>query len=164
MYKQFAFEGQLHESLTRPPLTVRRKLDLAALKISPAGWQALPRAARLALCHLPVDSSDELEAYRKIMRDVCAAAGVPIRPLEGTLAAVRPWNNADVPQAVLDYVSSLGGWVDVNLWCGFDEETRYAMWKLTYPKRQPHELRALLVELGLASGAATSNYYDEFEM
>ena len=56
MYKRFTFEGDIHESLDCVPLSVRRKLDLAALKISLDGWQQLSRAERLSLCHLPVDS------------------------------------------------------------------------------------------------------------
>ena len=47
MYKRFEFEGAIHDTLECVPMSVRRKLDLATLKISLAGWQALSRAERL---------------------------------------------------------------------------------------------------------------------
>src|SRR5207248_8286849 len=83
MYLRFAFEGDVHETLATIPLAVRRKLDLAGLKLSLAGWTALSRAERLAVCHLPVESRADLEIYREALRGFAERAGHPVVPLEG---------------------------------------------------------------------------------
>jgi hypothetical protein len=163
MYKQFAFEADVNESLNDIPLAVRRKLDLAALRISLQGWQHLSREARETLCQLPVETANELATYRKVMGEVCNAAGIAVRSVEDVLTAVRPWNAMPLPTAVLDYVCGLGGRIDSKLWRSFDEETRYAFWRLTFPKRCHEQMRSLLVELGLGSERLTSRYLDEFE-
>ena len=74
MYLRFAFEGDVHETLATIPLAVRRKLDLAGLKLSLAGWTALSRAERLAVCHLPVESQADLEVYREALRGFAVRA------------------------------------------------------------------------------------------
>src|SRR5260370_24490197 len=81
MYRRFAFEGDIHASLDCVPLAVRRKLDLAMLKISLEGWQRLRFAERLALCHLPVDSNEEIQVYREVMQAFCERGVVPLKRL-----------------------------------------------------------------------------------
>lgn len=152
MYKRFDFEGDIHETLECVPLTVRRKLDLAALKISLEGWQKLSLAERLALCHLPVDSAPELEVYVQVMQAFCVRASVPLKPLADPNASARAWNTSTVPEAVAARVSQLGVTLTPERWRALDEESRYAMLKLVDPKRNPLKIHALLVELGMLAG------------
>jgi hypothetical protein len=152
VYRRFAFEGDIYESLDCVPLSVRRKLDLAELKISLEGWQALPRAERLTLCHLPVDSLGELDVYRQVMQSFCERASVPLKKLEDLNAAARAWRSPEVPEALKARVASLGVPLDDDRWSNLDEEVRYALLKLADPKRNPLKLQALLIELDLLAG------------
>ena len=154
MYKQFAFEGEIHEKLDCVPLCVRRKLDLAQLKVSLEGWQALPRAERLALCHLPVESDEEVAVYREVLAGFCARAGVPLAPLQDADAASRAWNAPEIPGVLAERLQKLGVALTPAAWRALDEESRYALCKLAHPKRNPEKLRAACVELGLLEGPA----------
>jgi hypothetical protein len=156
MYKRFDFEGDIHDSLDCVPLSVRRKLDLAALKISLEGWQALTHAERLALCHLPVDSALELGVYIDVMKAFCARANVPLKPLADPAAAARAWNAPELPELLVERLRALGATsvLPAERWRALDEESRYALLKLSDPKRNPLKLPSLLVELGLLPGPA----------
>jgi hypothetical protein len=154
MYKRFAFEGDIHGSLACVPLTVRRKLDLAALKISLAGWQQLSRDERLCLCHLPVDSAEEIAIYREVLLAFCERRGVDHKPLHDPVAAARLWNARAVPAELRARAVALGAALDDEAWSRTDEESRYALLKLADPKREPEKLAAALVELGLLDGPA----------
>jgi hypothetical protein len=154
MYKRFAFEGDIHASLDCVPLTVRRKLDLAAIKISLDGWQALTREERLCLCHLPVDSDEELAVYREVLLGFCQRGGVTWKPLVDPAVDGRPWNAAALPADLRARAGALGASLDDARWSALDEESRYGLLKLTDPKRGPEKLAAALVELGLLAGPA----------
>jgi hypothetical protein len=147
MYKRFAFEGEVHSSLSCVPLTVRRKLDLAGVKISLAGWQTLSREERLALCHLPVDSAEELGVYREVLVGFCQRQGVGWTPVADAIVAARAWNARSVPAPLRDRIQD-------EAWADLDEESRYALLKLTQGGRDPAKLDAALAELGLAAAGA----------
>lgn len=152
MYRCFAFEGEVHASLDCVPLVVRRKLDLAELKISLAGWQTLSRAERLALCHLPVDTEGDLAVYIEVLRGFAARAEVDLPPLPGPRVHRAAWSSAAVCAQLR---ARLGAARDPgeNVIDGLTEEERYAIFKLADPKREPAKLTALLRELGIAVGA-----------
>jgi hypothetical protein len=154
MYKPFAFEGEVHQSLSCVPLTVRRKLDVAGLKISLDGWQTLTREERLALCHLPVDSDDELAVYREVMRGFCARHAVSLTPLTEVRDHGRAWNADDIPAPVIARLRALGGELPAAAWRALDEDSRYALLKLADPKQAAAKFQAVLAELGF--GPASS--------
>ena len=154
MYKRFDFEGDIHTTLDCVPLSVRRKLDLAMLKISLEGWQKLTHAERLTLCHLPVDTDLELTVYQDVMRAFCARGGVPLKPLDDPHAHARVWNSPQVPALLATRAGALGATLTEASWRALDEESRYALLKMAEPKRNPLKLPALLVELGLLAGPA----------
>jgi len=140
MYLRFALEGDVHETLATIPLAVRRKLDLAGLKLSLAGWTALSRAERLAVCHLPVDSRADLEIYREALRGFAERAGHPVVPLEGGPVDPKTWGPDQVPAAVSGRVSGAD-------WAAFSDEARYVLLKLADPKRDPAKFNLALEEL-----------------
>lgn len=154
MYKQFQFEGPVHQELDCVPLCPRRKLDLAGLKLSLAGWQAMTRAERLALCHLPVESPEDLETYREVLRGFAARAGTALSPLQDPDATGRIWNAPEIPALLAGRLGALGVKLDAASWRALDEESRYALCKLAVPKRNPLKLHAACVELGLLPGPA----------
>jgi hypothetical protein len=140
MYLRFAFEGDVHETLQTIPLAVRRKLDLSGLKLSLVGWTALSRAERLAVCHLPVDSPQDLEVYREALRGFAERAGHPVTPLESGPADPGSWGAGEVP-------ATIAGRVDATEWAGFPDEARYVLLKLADPKRDPAKFNLALGEL-----------------
>jgi len=140
MYLRFAFEGDVHETLQTIPLAVRRKLDLSGLKLSLAGWTALSRAERLAVCHLPVDLPSDLEVYREALRGFAERAGHPVTPLESGPADPASWGPAPVP-------ATIAGRIDPREWSGLPEEARYVLLKLADPKRDPAKFNLALGEL-----------------
>lgn len=134
----------MYETLDCVPLAVRRKLDLAGLKIALAGWQSLPRAERLALCHLPVDGAGDLDVYREVLRDFAARAGAPLKELPEVTPAA--WGIDAVPERVAERVSALGRELTTSRWRTLDEETRYCLWKYATTKDDPAKIAALFAE------------------
>ena len=152
MYRKFAFEGDVHEALDCVPLTVRRKLDLARLKISLAGWQSLSRGERLALCHLPVETEEDVAVYREILAAFAERAGAAVKDLPIEVGDRRAWGAGAVPAVVEARASSLAGAPLARLraaWGGLTEEERYALFKLSNPEKSPEKLHRALTELGL---------------
>lgn len=150
MYRRFQFEGNIHATLDCVPLTVRRKLDLAGLKISLEGWQALPFPERLALCHLGVDTDEDLAVYREVLRGCCEQAGIPLKPLPPGSVDADQWRGPDVPPLVRQRLNANGLTLSDEMWRALDEETRYSLVKLSDPKRNPAKLPWLMSELGFA--------------
>src|SRR5262245_53498513 len=105
MYRKFAFEGEVHEKLDCVPLTVRRKLDLAAFKISLKGWQDLSAEERLGLCYLPVDTDEEVAVYREVFRGVGSGRSVPRSPLP--TANPSDWSAVADPARVVTRLTEL---------------------------------------------------------
>jgi len=154
MSKRLLFGGAIHESLECVPLTVRRKLDRAGLEISLAGWQQLSRAERMALCHLPVDSELELALYREMLLTSCGVVGVSLERLDDPNASARVRVVRATPEAIVERTREVGTSIADEVWCSLDEETRYALLKLTRLERNPLKIHALLVDLGLVLGPA----------
>ncbi len=146
VYRRFSFEGNIHASLDCVPLTVRRKLDLAGLKISLAGWQKLSREERLALCHLPVEPDEDLDVYREVLRGFAARVGATLTPLASTHVS-NDWS----VEGVLARLLARGRSIDEARLAPLSEEERYALYKLADPKREPDKLEQALAELGLDS-------------
>lgn len=149
MYRRFALEGDIHVSLDLVPLSVRRKLDLVGLKLSLAGWQALSRAERLALCHLQVDTDEDVAVYAEVLRGFAARAGVALSPLAGAPVRRDDWDLAGV-RARLSAQLGPERTPDDDALGRLTEEERYALYKLADPTRGPDKLCALLDELGLS--------------
>jgi hypothetical protein len=143
MYLRFAYEGDVHQTLATIPLAVRRKLDLAGLKLSLSGWTAMTRAERLAICHLPVDSAADLEVYREALRGFAERAGQPVSPLELGPADPAGWGPDRVPDTLTSRVSA-------KEWAALSDEARYALVKLSEPRRGPEKLALALAELGFS--------------
>ena len=146
MYLRFAFEGDVHETLATIPLAVRRKLDLAGLKLSLAAWTAMTRAERLAVCHLPVDDDGDLAVYREALTGFSERAGHPAVPLEGGPLDGSAWGRARVPETVAARAPKLSP----SQWSALSEEERYVLLKLSEARRSPEKLNAALRELRLS--------------
>ncbi len=145
MYLRFELEGDLHRTLEFIPLAVRRKLDLVGLKLSLKAWTAMPRAERLAVCHLPVDGPGDLEVYREALAAFAERAGHPVAPLEGGPVDGSEWGAARIPESVAARAPKLSP----AQWSALPEEARYVLFRLAEPRRGPDKLNAALRELRL---------------
>jgi hypothetical protein len=146
MYLRLELEGDLHRTLEFIPLAVRRKLDLAGLKLSLAAWTAMTRAERLAVCHLPVDEEGDLEAYREALTGFAQRAGHPVAPLEGGPVDRETWGAARIPETVAARTPRLS----LAQWSALSEEPRYVLLRLSEARRSPEKLNAALRELKLS--------------
>jgi hypothetical protein len=157
MYRKFAFEGDIHASLDCVPMAVRRKLDLVRWKISLAGWQSLPRADRLSLCHLPVDGPGDLEVYAEVLQHCARRAGAELKPLP---PPEEIWKGEDVPVDVAVRCREASIPIDARRWTSLDEDSRYALVKLADPKREATKFIAAAIELELRSGPMPAGFPD----
>jgi len=146
MYLRLQLEGDLHETLEFIPLAVRRKLDLAGLKLSLAAWTAMPRAERLAVCHLPVDGEGDLDVYRAALTGFAERAGHPVAALEGGPIDRTAWGPERIPQAIAARAPNLA----LAQWSALSEEQRYVLLKLSEARRSPEKFNAALRELRLS--------------
>ncbi|MGH8011693.1 MAG: nitrate reductase associated protein [Candidatus Binataceae bacterium] len=145
MIRQFKFEGEIHRSLSCVPMAVRRKLDHLGVKLSLEQWQALGRGERLAICHLPIDSSEELDTLRLFITEAVTGrgAGSPKDLSEEMRRAANP--PADPPAMLVENAKALGVTLGSSEWRRLNADERYALIKLG--AGQPsHNLAAALRE------------------
>jgi hypothetical protein len=170
MPRLFSFEREVHATLDLMPFTVRRKLDLAGLKLSLAGWQTLPIADRRALTDAEVDDDASVASFAAALRAAAARVDAPLAPLPSR--GLPPWRETTVPIVVAARLLELGAPIADAAWAALDDEARYALLNLSEKRRErgapigtgaaeagapgpaphPERLRAALVELGLARG------------
>ena len=67
MFHRYDYEAEFYPALSRLPLDLRRKLDVTGIKISLKHWLAYSMEERAVLCHLPCDSDDEKEVFRRYL-------------------------------------------------------------------------------------------------
>lgn len=146
MYRKFRFEGEIHTVLDCVPLAVRRKLDLSGLKISLAGWQALTRNERLALCHLPVDTDEEIEIYQSFLREVATRAKTELTPLSPFDGQRWRWCTSEMPSQVEARLAEAKLTLKTE-WQMLTEEERYCLLKSCDRPKRTDTLGALIDEL-----------------
>ncbi len=154
MARIFSFEREIHATLELVPLAVRRKLDLAGLKLSLAGWQALPIADRRALAKESVEGDDDasLAAFSATLRAAAAHAGVAPTPPPSPRGS-GPGRAPAVPPSLRARVVALHAALDDATWRGLPDDDRYALLKLADAKHDPERLGVALAELGVAFSA-----------
>lgn len=149
----FRFEADFAGDLRCLPMAVRRKLDLAGVKLRLSHWHGLEGEERRRLLAWPDDRS-ALESLRSWLQE--RTAGLPdgpARPLPPATAA--DWLQTTTPPAVL--VAScrqLGQNLDPAAWSRLSELERFALVKLSHPGHEHRNLPRALAEFGLAAGPA----------
>jgi hypothetical protein len=143
MYLRFSFEDGA-ETLEFMPLSMRRKLDLAGVKINLAGWQALTLAERLALAHFPVESPEERDAFVEVLRGFCGRAGVKVEPLPGGPLDGSGWSGQRVPDAVRARRD-----IPLGRWSALTDEERYVLLRLAEKQRGAERFDAAVQSLRL---------------
>jgi hypothetical protein len=121
MFRRFEFEKDLYETLEFIPLSVRRKLDLAGVKLHLKDWQALSRPERMVICHFPVASPEECGVLADFLRDA-------VKSRTGTdLAATKPAapDAGIMPPEVASLIAELK--LPHERWALFDPDERFAL-------------------------------------
>ena len=146
MFHRYNYEAEYYSALTRVPLDVRRKLDLAGVKIALKEWLAFSLEERAVLCHLPCETDEEREVYGRYLDFLCRHYfGKPAE----RVAAISDahWGPEQLPRAVAEKSSALGGEVTLNQWRALSGPQRYALYKTATSKSQPEAFEQVLQQL-----------------
>jgi hypothetical protein len=149
MIRKFKFEDEMHESLQCVPMAVRRKLDRVGLKIGLEQWKSLDRGERLAICHFPVDSTEESDALSVFIREAMKRRfGVEPKTLtEAQRASAEP--PASPPARVVSHARSQGFDLNSAMWSRLDSDERFALMKMGDAETPSHNLAAALKEFAV---------------
>ncbi len=142
----FAFERDLIGNWRCIPLCLRRKLDLAGIKLRLSHWLTLDQAQRQELVLWP-DGPDDLRAMadhiRALTRPMAEGEARDLPPV-----FAEPWQGAAAaPEPVLQAAAALGKPLSLAEWHGLGELERFALCKLARPGHDHHNLPAALLEV-----------------
>jgi hypothetical protein len=155
MIRKFKFEDEMHESLQCVPMAVRRKLDRVGLKIGLEQWKSLDRGERLAICHFPVDSSEECDGLGVFIREAMKRRfGVEPKSLsDAQRASAEP--PASPPNRVVANARVAGFDLDDAVWSRLDGDERFALMKMADADTPSHNLGAALKEFSVPRDRAS---------
>lgn len=152
MFYPFRYEEEFLPTLSRLPLHVRMKLDLAGMKFSLKDWLALSMEERTVLCHLPADNEEEKQAFTAYLDFLCRKVkGAPAQRMPPAIRSL--WDNPDqIPPAVMERSISAGAGVTLQQWQRWNSHQRYALYKTAISKNEPEKFAAVLEELNGSEG------------
>jgi hypothetical protein len=147
MFHRFAYESEFYLSLSRVPMYVRMKMDLTGVKISLTDWLAFSFEERTVLCHFPIDTEEEKQAfigYLDFLSRKCC--GEPLALTDALNSSL--WDGSDeVPSSVIDKSAMKSRAVTREEWTRWKFHERYALYKTAIAKRDTEAFFALLGEL-----------------
>jgi hypothetical protein len=144
----FGFEADFARDLRCIPMAVRRKLDLAGVKLKLVQWHGLTAAERQRL----MDWSDAAAAITSLRNWLLARSDTlpegPAKVMEPARHCV--WQGeGDWPEAVLRSCTQLALSVRAEGWRELDELQRFALVKLSHPGHEHRNLPRALAEFHL---------------
>jgi hypothetical protein len=151
----FGFEADFTSDLRCIPMAVRRKLDLAGVKLKLQHWAELEEEERRELLAWP-DEPAAIEAMRHhlLERSAALSAG-PARELPRPAGAA--WQQAEqLPEPLAASCRQLGLELRGGAWAELDELQRFALVKLCHPGHEHRNLPRALAEFGLLVGEPSS--------
>jgi len=146
MFHRFRYEAEIYPSLSRIPLDVRMKLDLAGLKISLKDWLVCSFEERTVLCHLPMNSAEEKQAFAAYVDFLCRKYRCEAVQVTAPLSSVH-WDRSAIPEAVAQKSASCFNTVMLAEWQHWQPHQRYALYKTAISKSQPEAFADILDEL-----------------
>lgn len=156
MFHRYRYEAEFYPTHLRIPLDMRMKLDLTGLKVSLKHWLACSVEERAALCHLPIDSVEEKQAFTAYLDFLCRKnSGEPVEVTE-VLDPVL-WSAAEVPAPVAQKIASCFNTVMLAEWQKWEPHQRYALYKTAISKSQPEAFADILDELRAATKSAAGS-------
>lgn len=149
----FGFEADFTADLRCIPMAVRRKLDLAGVKLKLQHWSELGEAERQELLAWG-DEAAAIEALHQhlLARTASLSAG---QAKELPRPNGEPWQQADqLPDVLAASCAQLGLGVRAGGWAELTELQRFALVKLSHPSHEHRNLPRALAEFGLVAGPA----------
>lgn len=146
MFHRYDYEAEFYPSLSRLPVDLRRKLDIAGIKISLQDWLAFSLEERTVLCHFPCDSDEERQVFTAYLDFLAsryfAKPTDKTEPMDSAL-----WSESAVPAAVTHTSLALNQAVSASEWRGWPSHHRYALYKSAVSKNQPEAFAQVLRQL-----------------
>lgn len=143
----FDFEADFTADLRCIPMAVRRKLDLAGVKLKLVHWHGLDPDERQRLLAW-ADDPEAIDALRRwlLERSQTLPQG-PAATLEP--AAGCDWQQGEtVPERLRQACDQLGLHLRPDLWASLSELQRFALVKLSHPGHEHRNLPRALAEFG----------------
>jgi hypothetical protein len=145
----FGFEADFVGDLRCLPMAVRRKLDLAGMKLKLVHWHGLSAGERQRLLDWPDDATALEELRTWLLERSAALPQGPARPLPPALE--EPWQQqARLPEVLAASCRQLDLPLAVEDWRRLDELQRFALVKLSHPGHEHRNLPRALAEFVLA--------------
>ncbi|MCP9826146.1 nitrate reductase associated protein [Synechococcus sp. EJ6-Ellesmere] len=147
----FAFEADFVEDLRCLPMAVRRKLDLAGVKLKLSHWHSLDSDERARLLVWSDAPAAIVDLRQWLQRRTAELADGPARAIDPAIAA--DWQQLEaVPERLRAACEQLGSGVELAQWQSLDELQRFALVKLSHPGHEHRNLPRALMEFGLGLG------------
>ncbi len=144
----FGFEADFSGDLRCIPMAVRRKLDLAGVKLKLVHWHGLSGAERQRLLDWSDAGASLTELHRWLLERSETLPQGPARPLEPACQA--SWQQSEVfPEELCQSCRQLGLTLPAHGWERLDELERFALVKLSHPGHEHRNLGRALQECGL---------------
>ena len=147
MFYRYQHESDIYPSLSRIPLYVRMKLDVTGIKIALKDWLAFGIEERTALCHLPVETEEEKQAFSSYLDFLSRRyRGAPVATTTAMSSSL--WDNPhQVPGSVASKSGLRASPVTVDEWGHWKSHQRYALYKTALSQSDPEQFFVLLKEL-----------------
>lgn len=151
----FCFEADFAADLRCLPMAVRRKLDLAGVKLKLVHWHGLTEQERQRLL-LWKDDSTALTALREWL--LARSASLPHGPAQAFDPVVESsWQQSErLPEVLRLSCEQLGITVRAERWRDLDELQRFALVKLSHPGHEHRNLALALRELQMLAAPAAN--------
>ena len=148
----FGFEADFTADLRCIPMAVRRKLDLAGVKLKLQHWSELGETERQELLAW-ADDAAAIEALREhlLERTASLSAG---QAKQLPRPSGEPWQQSEeLPAVLAASCTQLGLGVRAGGWAELTELQRFALVKLSHPGHEHRNLPRALAEFGLLAEA-----------
>jgi hypothetical protein len=147
MFYRYQHESDIYSDLRLIPLHVRMKLDLTGIKIGLQDWLAFNIEERTVLCHLPVESEEEKQAFASYIDFLSRRhRHAPVARIAAINSSL--WNNQlEVPVAVAQRRAAQTPAVTIEEWRRWKFHQRYALYKTALSQGEPEHFFAVLKEL-----------------
>lgn len=144
----FDFEADFAADLRCIPMLVRRKLDLAGVKLKLVHWHGLSEAERRQVLHWPDDTAALLDLRQWLLERssrLPQGAASTFEPVQGA-----SWQQTtQLPEELRLACQQLGVVLQPDRWGQLDGLQRFALVKLSHPGHEHRNLPRALLEFGL---------------
>ncbi len=148
----FAFEADFMGSWRCIPLCVRRKLDLAGIKLKLRHWLALDEGERQQLVDWPDDPQDLRDFAFHLKQRTATMGDGPVGELP--IPQPLPWRERDPPAGVIAALRPMGQTLNQGQWQRLSELERFALCKLARPGHDHRNLTPALTEFKIPWGSS----------